>query len=72
MQTLIVMRPFTDLYEKLVAIYAEERAVRVLLDRRYGDRRGLKIPPQEDRRSGRDRRQSQLSVAVAALRQEMR
>jgi hypothetical protein len=54
---LIVTGPLRDrLYERFARLYANAEDVRVIKDRRYGERRRAPRPPDTERRSS-DRRQ---------------
>ncbi len=67
MKCIIVMRAFGALHEELSAIFAEDPEMRVILDRRYMERRKVNTHPPDERRSGQDRRQAPVSVAVASF-----
>jgi hypothetical protein len=49
-----------ELYEKLVAYYAEDPNVEVIVDRRKGERRGRGSPGGGEQRHTRDRRRPRV------------
>ena len=57
----VVPRKLADeLYEKLVAYYAEDPNVEVIVDRRRGERRGRGSPAGGEQRQTRDRRRPRV------------
>jgi len=49
-----------ELYERLVAYYAEDPNVEVIVDRRRGERRGRGSPAGGEQRQTRDRRRPRV------------
>ena len=63
---MIVARDRETLYERLCGEFAGDRAVVVVLDRRFGERRSRSEPVPTDQRHG-DRRQRQIEEQLRRL-----
>ncbi len=60
----VICRARAALYESVSRALEGFVGIRVLIDRRYGERRSAATPAQSDRRSGRDRRRARKDVLL--------
>lgn len=64
--SIIIQRPYTHLEKELNRAFAREKDVKVITDRRYGERRETKEPTTMERR-GADRRKSKQTMVEVVL-----
>jgi len=63
---LVVSRPFAHLYSDASELLRSRPEIRVIVDRRYGDRRQARLPVVKERRSA-DRRRKGIVISVEGL-----
>jgi len=65
---MVVARDAAELYASLKETFADSEGIEVILDRRFGERRGRSVPVPTDRRRGERRSRPPLTNPANATR----